>query len=123
MEGHGDGAVLALHVLAAGAAQHHGGVSAPVEQHHDLLFAFEPFFDLGRQLPHPRLGRMTLRWALGAVGERFEVEAVDDRTRQIQALTGRGTVPAGGGGPCFCSACRVHPATNSTAVARISPSA
>jgi pyruvate carboxylase subunit B len=29
------------------------------------------------------------RWVLGAVGERVEVEAVDDRTRQIQALTGR----------------------------------
>jgi pyruvate carboxylase subunit B len=42
-------------------------------------------------------GVAPLRWALGAVGERFEVEAVDDRTRQIQALTGRGRVPAGGG--------------------------
>ena len=29
------------------------------------------------------------RWAMGAVGERIEVEAVDERTRQIQALTGR----------------------------------
>ena len=29
------------------------------------------------------------RWALGAVGERIEVEAVDDRTRAIQTLTGR----------------------------------
>ena len=29
------------------------------------------------------------RWALGAVGERAEVEAVDERTRAIQALTGR----------------------------------
>lgn len=28
------------------------------------------------------------RWALGVAGERVEVEAVDDRTRQIQALTG-----------------------------------
>jgi pyruvate carboxylase subunit B len=37
------------------------------------------------------------RWALGAVGERFEVEVVDDRTRQIQALTGRERAPAGGG--------------------------
>ncbi len=42
-------------------------------------------------------GTAPLRWALGAVGERFEVEAVDDRTRQIQALTGRGKPPAGGG--------------------------
>jgi len=28
------------------------------------------------------------RWALGVVGERVEVEVVDERTRQIQALTG-----------------------------------
>ena len=45
----------------------------------------------------PLEGTAPLRWALGAVGERFEVEAVDDRTRQIQALTGR-TKPVGGGG-------------------------
>jgi pyruvate carboxylase subunit B len=37
------------------------------------------------------------RWALGAVGERIEVEAVDERTRTIQSLTGRrGGGPAGG---------------------------
>lgn len=42
-------------------------------------------------------GIAPLRWALGAVGERFEVEAVDERTRQIQALTGRGRAPAAGG--------------------------
>ena len=41
-------------------------------------------------------GTAPLRWALGAVGERFEVEAVDDRTRQIQALTGRGKALVGG---------------------------
>jgi len=45
----------------------------------------------------PLEGVAPLRWALGAVGERFEVEAVDDRTRQIQALTGRGRPPVGGG--------------------------
>src|SRR3989449_3454755 len=28
------------------------------------------------------------RWALGVVGERVEIEVVDERTRQIQALTG-----------------------------------
>ena len=38
------------------------------------------------------------RWALGAVGERFEVEVVDDRTRQIEALTGRERRTAGTGG-------------------------
>ena len=37
------------------------------------------------------------RWALVAVGERIEVEAVDDRTRQIQSLTGRRGGGAGGG--------------------------
>ena len=37
------------------------------------------------------------RWALGAVGERIEVEAVDERTRTIQSLTGRrGGGPVGG---------------------------
>src|SRR3989442_4472303 len=28
------------------------------------------------------------RWALGVVGERVEIEVVDERTRQIQTLTG-----------------------------------
>lgn len=37
------------------------------------------------------------RWALGAAGERCEVEVLDDRTRQIEALTGRGRRQAGGG--------------------------
>lgn len=36
------------------------------------------------------------RWALGVAGERIEVEAVDDRTRQIQSLTGRRAGRAGG---------------------------
>ena len=30
------------------------------------------------------------RWALGAVGERVEVEVQDDRSKQIEALTGQG---------------------------------
>ena len=37
------------------------------------------------------------RWALGAVGERIEVEAVDDRARTIQSLTGRRGVASSGG--------------------------
>ncbi len=37
------------------------------------------------------------RWALGAVGERFEVEVQDDRSKQIEALTGRGRKEAVGG--------------------------
>jgi biotin carboxyl carrier protein len=37
------------------------------------------------------------RWALGAAGERFDVEVQDDRAKQIEALTGQGRKPAGGG--------------------------
>jgi multidrug efflux pump subunit AcrA (membrane-fusion protein) len=37
------------------------------------------------------------RWALGLVGERVEVTAVDERTHQIQALTGRGRPAAAEG--------------------------
>src|SRR5580765_1992532 len=37
------------------------------------------------------------RWALGAAGERVEVEVQDDRSKQIEALTGQGRKPALGG--------------------------
>jgi len=37
------------------------------------------------------------RWALGAVGERVEVEVQDDRSKQIEALTGQGRKVAAGG--------------------------
>ena len=37
------------------------------------------------------------RWALGAAGERFEVDVQDDRSKQIQALTGQGRKEALGG--------------------------
>jgi biotin carboxyl carrier protein len=37
------------------------------------------------------------RWALGAAGERLEVEVQDDRSRQIEALTGQGRKEAFGG--------------------------
>src|SRR3989475_2851806 len=36
------------------------------------------------------------RWALGVVGERVEVEVADERTRQIQALTGAPSNPGAG---------------------------
>ncbi len=36
------------------------------------------------------------RWALGVVGERVEVEVTDERTRQIQALTGAPSNPGAG---------------------------
>src|SRR5260370_31704836 len=38
------------------------------------------------------------RWALGAVGERVEVEVQDDRSKQIEALTGEGRKPVASGG-------------------------
>jgi len=37
------------------------------------------------------------RWALGAVGERVEVEVQDDRSKQIEALTGQGRKVVAGG--------------------------
>ena len=37
------------------------------------------------------------RWALGLAGERYEVDVVDERTRDIQDLTGRRPVADGGG--------------------------
>lgn len=36
-------------------------------------------------------------WALGAAGERFEALVQDDRAKQIEALTGQGPKPVGGG--------------------------
>src|SRR5439155_10901483 len=46
----------------------------------------------GRRPPSP-----PPRWALGAAGERFEIEVQDDRSRQIEALTGQGRKVAAGG--------------------------
>jgi len=37
------------------------------------------------------------RWALGAAGERVEVEVQDDRSKQIEALTGQGRKAVVGG--------------------------
>jgi len=37
------------------------------------------------------------RWALGAAGERVEVDVQDDRSKQIEALTGQGRTAAVGG--------------------------
>jgi pyruvate carboxylase subunit B len=37
------------------------------------------------------------RWVLGVVGERVEVEVIDERTRQIEALTGRRAVVVASG--------------------------
>lgn len=37
------------------------------------------------------------RWALGAAGERFEAHVQDDRSKQIEALTGQGRKVVAGG--------------------------
>jgi pyruvate carboxylase subunit B len=58
-----------------------------------LLLAGESWTVASQQLE----GLVPLRLALGVVGERFEVEVVDERTRQIQALTGARRGPVGGG--------------------------
>src|SRR5580704_5973842 len=50
MVGKSDGAILALELFSAGAAEDDGGISAAVEQDHDLLFAFKTIFDLGGEL-------------------------------------------------------------------------
>jgi pyruvate carboxylase subunit B len=47
--------------------------------------------------PLPGRGEGGARWALGAVGERAEVEAVDERTLAIRALSGRKAGGASGG--------------------------
>ena len=61
----------------------------------------------GTPLIHLLLGRQSWtvacqqldnrRWALGATGERFEIEVQDDRAKQIEALTGAGHRGAVGG--------------------------
>ena len=48
--GERDGAVLAFELLAAGAAEHNGRISAAIQQDHDLLFAFETVFNFGGEL-------------------------------------------------------------------------
>ncbi|HEV2671227.1 MAG TPA: biotin/lipoyl-containing protein [Gemmatimonadales bacterium] len=44
-----------------------------------------------------RLDNDGRRWAMGAAGERLEVEVQDDRSRQIEALTGQGRKVTAGG--------------------------
>src|SRR5689334_24715634 len=43
--GERDGAIAALQGLAAGSTKHDWRISAPVEQHHSLFFAFQPQLD------------------------------------------------------------------------------
>ena len=47
---HRHGAILALQGLAAGAAQHHGRISAAIEEDHDLLFFLQALTNFFRQL-------------------------------------------------------------------------
>src|SRR5881394_3348012 len=47
--------------------------------------ACQPLDDTGR------------RWAMGAVGERVELDVQDDRSKQIEALTGQGKKVVAGG--------------------------
>jgi len=85
--GKSDGAVLAFKLLAAGAAQDDRGVSAAVEQDHDLLFTLEALFDFGGEftgndllvagflklLPHVDdfdFGKRTLLDAVGQLDQR-----------------------------------------------------
>src|ERR1700735_536482 len=50
-----DSAVLALERFPTGAAQHHRGIPAAIEQYHDLFLAFEPLFDLGSEFARNNL--------------------------------------------------------------------
>jgi len=56
---------------------------------HNLLLGGDSWTVAAQSLEGPG------QWALGVVGERVEVEAVDERTQAIRALTGK---KAGGGG-------------------------
>ena len=52
---HGNGAVLALQGLSAGAAQYHRRIAAAVEQHHHLFFALEPVCDFAGKFARDNL--------------------------------------------------------------------
>lgn len=71
-------------------------VSVPGTPLHHLLLAGESWTIAAQPLAGVGEGGGA-RWALGAVGERIEVEVVDDRTRQLQSLTGRRAGGPGGG--------------------------
>jgi biotin carboxyl carrier protein len=63
-----------------------------------LLLGGESWTVAAQPLEHgERSGGGGGRWVLGAVGERVEVEVIDERTRQIEALTGRRPVAAASG--------------------------
>ena len=72
-------------------------VAVPGTPLHHLLLAGSSWTVAAQPLEGSGAGQAPLHWALGAVGERFEVAVVDERTRDIQALTGQTRAPASGG--------------------------
>ena len=80
-----DGAVLEAHLAAI-----------PGTPLHHLLLAGESWTVAVQPITGPG-EQGGPRWVLGSVGERIEVEAVDERTRAIQALTGRKAAGPSGG--------------------------
>ncbi len=70
--------------------------SVPGTPLHHLLLAGESWTIAAQPLAGPGEAGGS-RWALGAVGERIEVEVVDDRTRHLQSLTGPRAGDPGGG--------------------------
>jgi len=82
-------------VIVDGMAQEAHIAHVPNTPLHHLLLGGESWTVAAQPLEGPGEGGGS-RWALGVVGERVEVEAVDDRTRQIQALTGTRHMSSGG---------------------------
>jgi len=80
-----DGEVLEAHLAAVpGTPLHHLLLTGGKGGGESWTVAVEPLDGPGR-------------WVLGVLGERLEVAVVDERTRQIQALTGSRIGPMGGG--------------------------
>ena len=85
--------VEGAHILVDGERLEAHLAAVPGTPLHHLLLARESWTVAAQALE----GGAGYRWALGAAGERFEVDVVDERTRQIQTLTARSGPPAGGG--------------------------
>jgi biotin carboxyl carrier protein len=62
-----------------------------------LLLGQESWTVACQQLNDTGSGRGGARWALGAAGERLELEVQDDRAKQIETLVGRGKAPTHSG--------------------------
>ena len=81
-----DGTTLEAHLAAV-----------PGTPLYHLLLGGESWTVAAQPLEHGERGTGG-RWMLGVGGERVEVEVIDERTRQIEALTGRRPVVAASGG-------------------------